>query len=113
MIVRFAKDLCKTGTGKAIVISVVVIAAVMVLYFAMLSAMMLRSIYNKPDKPNVVVVLGCQVRGDRPSKMLRRRLDAAVELKQTYGPGSLGHIEVECGGLAHCFLSGFNVVPSM
>ena len=83
-IVRFAKNLCKTGTGKAIVISVVVIAAVMVLYFAMLSVMMLRSIYNKPDKPNVVVVLGCQVRGDRPSKMLRRRLDAALELLEKY-----------------------------
>lgn len=83
-IVQFAKRLCKTGGGKALVISVVVIAAVMVLYFAMLSAMMLRSIYNKPDKPNVVVVLGCQVRGDRPSKMLRRRLDAAVELLGQY-----------------------------
>lgn len=83
-IIRSAKGLCKTGAGKAVVISVSVIAAVMILYFAILSVMMLKAIFSKPDKPNVVVILGCQVRGERPSKMLRRRLDAAIELLDEY-----------------------------
>ena len=83
-IMRFVKDVCKTGAGKGIVITSVVIISVLILYFLILSVMMLKAIYSKPDKPNVVVVLGCQVRGERPSKMLRRRLDAAIELLDEY-----------------------------
>ena len=83
-IIRFAKGLCKTGAGKCVVISACVICALVAVYFVLLSVMMLKSIYNKPDKPNVVVVLGCQVRGTSPSKMLRRRLDAAFELLDRY-----------------------------
>lgn len=80
----FIGKMCKTGAGKGVVISVGVICALVVLYFLILSIMMLRAIYSKPDKPNVVVVLGCQVRGTRPSKMLRIRLDAAAELLDEY-----------------------------
>ena len=78
------RKLCSTGSGKGIVIAVSVILAVAVVYIVILNIMMLRAVYNKPKKPNVVVVLGCQVRGERPSKMLRLRLDAAKELLDQY-----------------------------
>lgn len=80
----FIVKVCQTSAGKGVVISACVICALVAVYFVLLSVMMLKSIYNKPDKPNVVVVLGCQVRGTSPSKMLRRRLDAACELLDRY-----------------------------
>ena len=78
------KGLWKSGAGKGVVISGIVVVAVAAVYFAILSVMMLRAIYSKPDKPNVVVVLGCKVRGESPSKMLRLRLDAAIKLLDEY-----------------------------
>ena len=80
----FIRNVCKTGAGKAVVITCGVILALIVVYVILLSVMMLKAIYTKPDKPNVVVVLGCKVRGDGPSKMLRIRLDAAKELLDEY-----------------------------
>ena len=43
-----------------------------------LSILMYKAQENRPEKANVIVVLGCQVKGERPSRMLRRRLDAAI-----------------------------------
>lgn len=80
----FVGKLWKTGAGKTALIAVSVLAAIAFVYVVFLSVMMLSAIANKPDKPNVVVVLGCQVRGESPSKMLRRRLDAAKELLDEY-----------------------------
>ena len=80
----FVGKLWKTGAGKGIVITASVIIAVAVVYVTLLNMMMLGAKFNKPDKPNAIVVLGCQVRGERPSKMLRRRLEAAKELLDEY-----------------------------
>lgn len=38
----------------------------------------------KIDDPGAVIVLGCQVRGETPSTMLARRLDAALETLSEY-----------------------------
>ncbi len=80
----FVGNVFKTGAGKGVVIASSVIIGLLLVYVLLLSFMMLRAIYSKPEKPNVVVVLGCQVRGTRPSKMLRFRLDAAKELLDEY-----------------------------
>jgi uncharacterized SAM-binding protein YcdF (DUF218 family) len=40
---------------------------------------MLHAMSRDNESPSAVIVLGCQVRGERPSKMLRFRLDKAVE----------------------------------
>ncbi len=80
----FVKKTCTTAAGKGVVITVCIILAVALVYIVLLNVMMLRAFANKPQKPNVIVVLGCQVRGDRPSKMLRLRLDAAKELLDEY-----------------------------
>lgn len=36
------------------------------------------------DEPEAVIVLGCQVRGEEPSLMLQRRLDAALEVLEQH-----------------------------
>lgn len=49
----------------------------------LLTVLMAHAAYANPppaDQPSTVVVLGCLIRGDQPSLMLRRRLDRALEL---------------------------------
>lgn len=48
------------------------------------SVNMARYAEREVDEPGAVIVLGCQVRGDVPSTMLARRLDAAVETLSEY-----------------------------
>lgn len=45
-----------------------------------ISAKMAGQIVNEPaEPPKLIVVLGCQVRGERPSKMLARRINTAYD----------------------------------
>ena len=37
-----------------------------------------------PENPDIVIVLGCQVYGDRPSNMLKSRLDEAIVIMNKY-----------------------------
>lgn len=67
------------GAGKVGLIAVGTIIAAGIAYVTTLSILMYRAQENRPEKPNVIVVLGCKVNGERPSRMLRRRLDAAYE----------------------------------
>ena len=66
------------SVGKAGLIFVGAVIAAGIVYVIILSVLMYRAQENKPEKANVIVVLGCQVKGERPSRMLRRRLDAAI-----------------------------------
>ncbi|MCR5120833.1 MAG: YdcF family protein [Ruminococcus sp.] len=65
--------------GAAVVFTAGIIIA------AVLSIGMVRAMNNAPEKePKLVIVLGCQVRGERPSKMLARRLDIAYGVMERY-----------------------------
>lgn len=48
------------------------------IFAAVLSAKMYRQLTNEPEEPKLLVVLGCKVRGETPSKMLRLRCDRAA-----------------------------------
>lgn len=67
------------GAGRfgLIFLSVLIVAGIV--YVSVLSVLMYKAQENRPEKANVIVVLGCQVKGERPSRMLRRRLDAAIK----------------------------------
>lgn len=67
------------GAGKVGLIAVGAIIVAGIAYVTTLSILMYKAQENRPEKPNVIVVLGCKVNGERPSRMLRRRLDAAYE----------------------------------
>lgn len=75
----FIAGLMRTAAGKIAVIFVSVIVAAGVIWCVVLSAMMIRSALSKPEKCDVIIVLGCKVNSSGPSRMLRRRLDAAYE----------------------------------
>ena len=59
--------------------AVLIIYGVLAVYAITLSVFMVANMNDAPEKDGsrTVIVLGCQVRRDGPSLMLRRRLDAA------------------------------------
>ena len=72
------KKLCSTGGGKAAVIAVLLLCTVSLVFAGFCSVKMIAAMNRDNDSPSAVVVLGCQVIGERPSKMLRFRLDKAI-----------------------------------
>lgn len=73
--------LWKSGGGRALVILIAAVIAAGLVYCIVLSVFMARAIQEGDDKkPDAVIVLGCQIRGDRPSRMLRIRLDTAIDV---------------------------------
>lgn len=66
--------------GKLLLILVCLILAAGVGFAVFCTVNMQKAMNFAPDeKPSAVVILGCQVKGERPSRMLRMRLDAALE----------------------------------
>lgn len=73
------KKLNQGKAGKIILKVLSVIIAVIIVFVIWATAKMIWTANNAPDKETTVVVLGCQVKPDGPSIMLRERLDAAYE----------------------------------
>lgn len=75
---EFLSEIWGYTLGRIAVIGVGLFVLAGTVYAVILSILMICAIYNKPEKPQAVIVLGCKVKGEKPSRMLRRRLDAAV-----------------------------------
>lgn len=73
------KRIWTSAAGKAVCIVMILILAAGLAFAGFCTVKMLRAMNVDNDEPSAVVVLGCQVRGQRPSKMLKRRLDTALE----------------------------------
>lgn len=73
------KKLFSKITGKIIILSASFFMISGVIYAGILSVFMADAISNKPADPKTMIVLGCQVDGTVPSKMLARRLDTAYD----------------------------------
>lgn len=76
-------------SGKIIISLTTIFIAACFIYAGILSILMYKAQENKPEAPNVIVVLGCKVKGERPTRMLKRRLDTAYE-------ALLKHKDVKC-----------------
>ncbi len=63
--------------GKLGLIALGAVVCFGLIFVAVNSVKMLRAMKNYPTAPNTVIVLGCRVKEQRPSRMLRRRLDTA------------------------------------
>lgn len=69
----------RTG-GRIFLLSAGLITALCAVGAVVLSIAMLKAMNDKPDgKPVTLVVLGCQINGETPSRMLKSRLDTAYE----------------------------------
>lgn len=72
------------GAGRGVIIALAVFVTACVLYAGVLSFKMYKAMSNEPEKTELIVVLGCQIRGETPSRMLRHRLDTAYEAMQKH-----------------------------
>ena len=52
---------------------------------------------NAKEAPDVLLILGCRVRGDQPEETLQMRIDAAAE----YLKNNKDVIAIACGGIVH------------
>lgn len=73
----FSIELWKHTVGKIVIISVLTIIISGIVYVLILTGLMIYAKEKSPKKTDAVIVLGCKVNGEEPSKMLKRRLDAA------------------------------------
>ena len=76
---RFVSGLWSHTGGKILLVLAGTVIAAAFVYVTVLTAFMIAAKSDKPENPDAVIVLGCKVNGEKPSKMLRRRLDSAVE----------------------------------
>lgn len=74
----------RSGIGRVVMVSLKIFYVLGFCFAGFLSFNMTRACLNHPDKPNVIVVLGCQIWGENPSPMLQKRLDKAYELLVKY-----------------------------
>lgn len=76
-IILISHYLWQSFYGKVIVSAVLFIAVFAVVYAVLLTVLMIKAMNSYPKRENVLVVLGCRVKGTKPTRMLRRRLDTA------------------------------------
>lgn len=69
------------AAARILIVTVFSIFFIIAVYLIILSAKMLSAKMRTPPRslPCTVVILGCRVRGTRPSRMLRKRLNAAYD----------------------------------
>lgn len=103
---RWVAQLWQRGAGRAVLIFAAA-AAVCVLAVALTETVgMVRAAGRKPPQNTTAVVLGCSVKGETPSKILKERLNAAydylVENPEAYCVLSGGQGEGELISEAEC-----------
>lgn len=76
---KFVLKLWQSTAGKTALIVLSVLILIVAGWCIYTSARMVMAYKNYPDKKTTVVVLGCKVNGEHPSKMLRHRLEAAYD----------------------------------
>lgn len=69
--------LAGTASGRIFLAVFLLLAAVSVILAAFISVMMIKAADDPPEAPAAVIVLGCRVKENGPSLMLRKRIEAA------------------------------------
>lgn len=72
-------ELWKHGFGKTAIAAVALVMAVIFGIAAVETIGMIRAACNQPPENTTAVVLGCSVRGTKPSTVLEERMDAAYD----------------------------------
>lgn len=75
----FIQNICTYTGGKIITVFAALVICLGTGFAAFLSVKMINAANNAPEEPVTAVVLGCHVKGTKPSLMLTRRLEAACE----------------------------------
>lgn len=76
---KFVDTLKTTAAGKIIAAAVPVIFVIGIIYAGFVTSLIISANKTAPKQDCTVIVLGCQVRGSRPSLMLLERIESACE----------------------------------
>lgn len=71
--------LMEKSIGKVVLNIISVLLIFCILLAIVISGIMVYKMNNYPSEPSNIIVLGCKVKGTKPSLMLKRRLDTAYE----------------------------------
>lgn len=74
---RFFRFVCGHRTVRIACIAALTVAVLLAVLAAVISVFMISTANRPPDGNTTVIVLGCKVRGEEPSLMLRQRIMAA------------------------------------
>lgn len=74
---RFFRFVCGHRTVRIACIAALTVAVLLAVLAALISVFMISTANRPPDGNTTVIVLGCKVRGEEPSLMLRQRIMAA------------------------------------
>ncbi len=80
--IYWSKLLALLSENKALRITAITITAIavaLVILATVISAFMLSAVNSPPPQNTTVIILGCKVKGERPSLMLSKRINAAYE----------------------------------
>lgn len=73
------KEIFKNICGKIFIFVLAGMTVIILSLVVIETAFMVKACMNTPNGETTVIVLGCKVNGEKPSLMLRERLDAAYE----------------------------------
>ena len=76
--------LTQTAGGVALLVIAALILLAGVVYAVVFTVLMLSVLHERCKKADVLVVLGCRIKGTKPTRMLRRRLDTAFEYLKSH-----------------------------
>lgn len=77
---KIMKKMRRSTPGRVALLILFVLTGALVLYFCVLTVIMICSMENLPYDPDAVIVLGCKVQSDgEPSLMLSKRIEAAYD----------------------------------
>lgn len=76
---RWIAGIWQSGVGKATIMLAATVTVVVFVIAAVETVGMVRAAGNHPPQNATAVVLGCSVKGERPSRILKERLDTAYE----------------------------------
>jgi uncharacterized SAM-binding protein YcdF (DUF218 family) len=79
---RFSKlidTILEKSVGRVAINIISVLVLICILLAVIISGIMVFKMNNHPSEPSNIIVLGCKVKGTKPSLMLKHRLDTAYD----------------------------------
>jgi uncharacterized SAM-binding protein YcdF (DUF218 family) len=76
---KLIDTIMKKSVGRVAINVLSVLVVICILLAVVISGVMVFTMNNHPSEPSNIIVLGCKVKGTKPSLMLKRRLDTAYK----------------------------------
>ena len=83
-IYKFVLNSTKGTLGKITFIFMSIALLILIIYSIVLTFLIFFAQKKRPKSNDVIIILGCRIKATGPTRMLRRRLDTAIEYMKTH-----------------------------